>query len=214
MHPATRAPACLPARPHACPPTISPAPLTQIEIDELDQNAAKNFQGGVIGSFVAQPDAVTEGSLSPYSEVFGLNRFRECELIHGRWAMLATLGVVIAEGQTGVAWQDAGKVELDGLNYLGAPFPWDLRTVCILEALLVGGAEVYRNGERDLEKRIYPGGAFDPLSLGSGPKAGQLREAEIKHGRLAMVAFFGFGAQALWNGTGALDSLTQFGDTF
>ena len=37
------------------------------------------------------------------------------------------------------------------------------------------------------------GGAFDPLSLASdnSPRTSKLREAEIKHGRLAMVAFLG-----------------------
>ena len=57
-------------------------------------------------------------------QVFGLQRFRETELIHGRWAMLATLGVVVAEASTGVAWQDAGKVELDGASYLGLSLPF------------------------------------------------------------------------------------------
>ena len=56
--------------------------------------------------------------------MFGLNRFRETELINGRWAMLATLGVVVAEATTGVAWQDAGKVELDGASYLGFSLPF------------------------------------------------------------------------------------------
>ncbi len=56
--------------------------------------------------------------------MFGLNRFRETELIHGRWAMLATLGVIVAEATTGVAWQDAGKVELDGASYLGLGLPF------------------------------------------------------------------------------------------
>lgn len=38
-----------------------------------------------------------------------------------------------------------------------------------------------------------PGGAFDPLGLASdsSPRTAKLREAEIKHGRLAMVAFLG-----------------------
>lgn len=40
----------------------------------------------------------------PCSEVFGLQRFRECELIHGRWAMLACLGALVQEGVTGDSW--------------------------------------------------------------------------------------------------------------
>ena len=47
-----------------------------------------------------------------------------------------------------------------------------------------GGAEIYRNGELDSEKRIYPGGLFDPLGLASegSDRTAKLREAEIKHG--------------------------------
>lgn len=58
--------------------------------------------------------------------------------------------------------------------------------------ILVGGAEIYRNSELDLEKRLYPGGPFDPLGLASEDRAFRLKEAEIKHGRLAMIAFLGF----------------------
>ena len=39
-------------------------------------------QSGLVGS-----------TLVPYADAFGLQRFRENELIHGRWAMLACLGV-------------------------------------------------------------------------------------------------------------------------
>jgi len=58
---------------------------------------------------------------------------------------------------------DAGKVELEGAQYLGFALPFDLRTLCIIEALLMGYIEVQRNSTRDLEARCYPGGAFDPL---------------------------------------------------
>lgn len=44
-----------------------------------------NKAGGIVGRFAPVTDVVSEDRLQPYSEVFGLQRFRECELIHGRW---------------------------------------------------------------------------------------------------------------------------------
>lgn len=69
--------------------------------------------------------------------------------------------------------------------------PFSITQLVWIEAILVGGAEIYRNGELDQEKRIYPGGLFDPLALASDDtdRTAKLREAEIKHGRLAMIAF-------------------------
>ncbi len=59
---------------------------------------------------------------------------------------------------------------------------------------------------------LHAGGYFDPLKLASEDeeRAFRLKTAEIKHGRLAMVAFFGFGVQALSTGQGALGSLALF----
>merc|ERR1719240_136329 len=195
-----------------------PVEYLQFDLDQLDQNQAVNKAGGVVGSFRPTVDQVSTQSLQPYSEVFGLQRFRECELIHGRWAMVATLGVIVAESATGVSWVDAGKVELDGARYLNFDLPFSLTQLIWIEAIAVGGAEFIRNSELDAEKRVYPGGAFDPLGLATPGKASddqvaRLREAEIKHGRLAMVSFFGFGVQALVTGNGALDSLAQFAST-
>ncbi|RBD34375.1 hypothetical protein BRM55_00035, partial [Xanthomonas oryzae pv. oryzae] len=68
-----------------------PAEYLQYDYDGLDQNLAKNLAGDVIGTRTETSD-VSSTPFQPYSEVFGLQRFRECELIHGRWAMLATLG--------------------------------------------------------------------------------------------------------------------------
>merc|ERR1711881_105230 len=195
-----------------------PVEYLQFDLDQLDQNQAVNKAGGLVGSFRPTVDQVSTQTLQPYSEVFGLQRFRECELIHGRWAMLATLGVIVAESATGVSWVDAGKVELDGARYLNFDLPFTISQICWFEAISVGAAELYRNSELDPEKRIYPGGAFDPLGLGTVGKASEnqirrLREAEIKHGRLAMVAFFGFGVQAIAVSEGAMGSLAAFSST-
>jgi len=195
-----------------------PVEYLQFDLDQLDQNKAQNVAGGVIGYYKPTVDEVTSQSLQPYSEVFGLQRFRECELIHGRWAMLATLGIIIAESATGVSWVDAGKVELDGARYLNFDLPFSISQLCWIEFFAVGGAELYRNGELNTEQRTYPGGLFDPLSLATPGVANddkilRLREAEIKHCRLAMVAFLGFCVQALAVGEGALGSLEKFAST-
>lgn len=86
-----------------------PAEYLQFELDSLDQNLAKNNAGEIIGTRF-ETGEVKSTPFQPYTEVFGLQRFRECELIHGRWAMLATLGALSVEWLTGVTWQDAGKV--------------------------------------------------------------------------------------------------------
>ncbi len=82
----------------------------QFELDSLNQNLAKNPAGDVLGTRVDKKSSINPTPFQPYSEVFGLQRFRECELIHGRWAMLAVLGALAVETFTGVTWQDAGKV--------------------------------------------------------------------------------------------------------
>jgi len=195
-----------------------PVEYLQFDLDQLDQNKAQNVAGSIIGTFRPDVKEVTDQSLQPYSEVFGLQRFRECELLHGRWAMLATLGCLAAESTTGVSWVDAGKVELDGARYLNFELPFSIGQLCWIELFAVGGAEFYRNSELKSEGRLYPGGVFDPLGLASAGKASdkqisRLREAEIKHGRLAMVSFLGFSVQALTVGEGALGSLAKFSNT-
>lgn len=57
---------------------------------------------------------------------------------------------------------DAGKVELDGAQYLGFRIPLTISQLVWIEAILVGGAEVYRNRERDPETRLYPGNPSTP----------------------------------------------------
>lgn len=189
-----------------------PAEYLQFDYDSLDQNLAKNLAGDVIGARFEDTD-VQPTPLQPYTEVFGLQRFRECELIHGRWAMLGTVGALSVEALTGVAWQDAGKVELvEGSSYLGLPLPFSITSLIWIEVLLVGYIEYQRNAELDPEKRLYPGGKyFDPLGLAEDPDTkASLQLAEIKHARLAMVAFLAFVVQAAVTGKGPLNNAASF----
>ncbi|KAK7305859.1 hypothetical protein VNO77_43771 [Canavalia gladiata] len=189
-----------------------PAEYLQFDLDSLDQNLAKNVAGDVIGTRVEVAE-VKSTPFQPYTEVFGLQRFRECELIHGRWAMLGALGALAVEALTGVAWQDAGKVELvEGASYLGLPLPFSLTTLIWIEVILIGYIEFQRNAELDPEKRLYPGGKFfDPLGLANDPEEkARLQLAEIKHSRLAMVVFLIFAIQAAVTGKGPISFIATF----
>lgn len=82
-----------------------PQEYLQFDTDQLDQNKNVNKAGALVGKFTPGVKSSND-SLAPYDDVFGLERFRETELIHGRWAMLATLGVLVGEASTGVSWSD------------------------------------------------------------------------------------------------------------
>merc|ERR1712176_1488086 len=113
------------------------------------------------------------------------------------------------------AIKKAGAEILGGAKYAGLDLPFDVTQVSYIEAILMLGVEVLRNTERDLEKRCYPGGYFDPLDFASdAEKSVNLKEAEIRHCRLAMVAMFGLGTQALLFNKGCLESLSYFGNSF
>lgn len=163
-------------------------------------------------------------------------KFFNLEILHSRWAMLASLGVIIPEilDQLGVVdfvepvWWKVGYAKLKGdtLDYLGIPGlhiagSQGIIVIAICQVLLMVGPEYARYcGIEALEPLgiylpgdiNYPGGLlFDPLGLSNDPIAFEdLKVKEIKNGRLAMVAWLGFYLQAVLTGKGPVENLIEY----
>lgn len=152
-------------------------------------------------------------------------RYRARELIHGRWAMLACIGVLFPEflahneifGTPDQHWWNTA-IENDPvygwqLTYMGETIPWGLFWLPIFHLPLMFVAESLRNGNYEVEAfkdldKLYPGGRlFDPLGLAAGQTEEDLsilKTIEIQHSRLAMMATFVFVIEGL-AGHGPLD---------
>ncbi|XP_020959248.1 chlorophyll a-b binding protein of LHCII type 1 isoform X2 [Arachis ipaensis] len=159
-------------------------------------------------------------------------RKRSFEILHARWAMLASIGALIPEildllGAVHFVepvWWRVGysKLKGDTLDYLGIQGlhlagSQGVLVIAICQALLMVGPEYARYcGTEALEPLgiflpgdiNYPGGAlFDPLNLSKDPEAfEELKVKEIKNGRLAMVAWLGFYVQAALTGKGPVQN--------
>merc|ERR1719450_1088090 len=91
-----------------------------------------------------------------------VSKYREAELIHARWAMLASAGFIIPEGLesngakiVGGTWFETGSFMLDGgtLNYFAVPWgiasnPLPLFVVFAIEVALMGAVETYRKNRK------------------------------------------------------------------
>merc|ERR1711907_166045 len=158
------------------------------------------------------------------------------EIIHARWAMLGAAGCLAPEllgkmgvipSETAVVWFKSGVIPPAGSydNYWSDPY-----TIFFVEVILMQFAELkrwqdYRNpgsqGKQyflGLERILcgsgnpsYPGGPFFNM-LGMGKTEADINELklkEIKNGRLAMLAMFGYGAQAVLTGKGPYENLAD-----
>lgn len=127
-----------------------------------------------------------------------INYYREAELMNGRWAMMAALGITFTEAAGLPAWFDAGASPqfADNLPFLvGAQ-------VLIMSILEFKRFEGFKNNNTSGFLSMYP---FDPLNYASD----EFAKAEVMNGRIAMLAFAGFVAQAGVQGKGPIACLVD-----
>eukprot|EP00898_Chlorokybus_atmophyticus_P006807 jgi/Chlat1/7127/Chrsp57S06809 len=198
------------------------------------------FMGPIDWSYPSWLDGTAPGDygydwLGLAKEPKAFDRNFEFEILHSRWAMLGALGVVIPEilQYTNASqfsesvWWKVGKAKLEGdtLDYLGIEGlhiagAQGVLIIAICQVFLMLGPEYARAcGINALEPlgiylpgdKNYPGGVFDPLRLTSDPASfEELKVKELKNGRLAMVAWAGFYAQAVVTQDGPVKNLLDF----
>ena len=119
----------------------------------------------------------------------------EGELTNGRWAMAAVAGILFTDLFGLGDWWTAGA----------KPTPIPLTTLVAVEVAVFAFLEGKRY--ESWKKTGYGGVAgiapFDPLGMDSP----EMREKEVKNGRLAMLAFLGFSSVAAVRGLGPIEAL-------
>lgn len=138
-------------------------------------------------------------------ELSGVKRFREAEIMHGRVAMMATVGYLIAENTPTIAYGFNTPTIANNQIPEISPF------VMFPFFLTINLCEAYRanKGWKEptstdvlftLRDDYYPGDlGFDPLGLKPTSKAefDNMQAKELSNGRLAMIAAAGMCVQEL-----------------
>jgi light-harvesting complex II chlorophyll a/b binding protein 7 len=180
----------------------------------------------VISRFYPTPDSypgdVGFDPLHLSKDETAMEKYFEYELLHGRWAMLGALGAIIPElfpgslPKDGTLWWNVGYYKLtsgEDLNYFGVEGlhvagNQGVLIIAIAQVLLMFGPEYARScGIEALEPlgiflpgdAVYPGGVlFDPLNVSKDPVLFERnRVCEVKHARLAMMAWVVFAGLAV-----------------
>ncbi|CAJ1933684.1 unnamed protein product [Cylindrotheca closterium] len=193
---------------YAPPPPSPPLPTNSKAIPFMARPQA--LDGSLVGDVGFDPlgFAKTEGDLLNY---------REAEIKHARLAMLAAAGWPISElWDAKIASKLALSPVVDGsfrapsvLNGGLAKIPAAYWVFCFI---LAGTVEVIGASEKN-KPGYTPGNlGFDPIGLYPKDPAGQgrMQLAELKNGRLAMIAIVGFAAQEFATKTGVVVESAAF----
>merc|ERR1712127_1016868 len=144
-----------------------------------------------------------------------VKRLREAEVMHGRVAMMATIGYIIGESTPTIAYGMDTHHTIANNQIPEIPgtvlFPFFL-AINVIEALRAstGWVEPGLGPLFSLREKYYPGDiGFDPFGL--KPKEAKdfanMQTKELQNGRLAMLAAAGMCAQEQINGKGILENL-------
>ena len=148
-------------------------------------------------------------------DLSGVKRFREAEVMHGRVAMMATVGYLIGESTPTIAYGMDTHHTIANNQIPEIPgtvlFPFFL-FINIAEALRasIGWVEPGMGDLFTLRESYYPGDIrFDPFGLKptDAEEFANMQTKELNNGRLAMIAAAGFCVQEQINGKGILENL-------
>ncbi|KAL3826433.1 hypothetical protein ACHAXA_011242 [Cyclostephanos tholiformis] len=147
-------------------------------------------------------------------ELGEVKRFREAEVMHGRVAMMATLGYIIGESTPTITYGMDVHHTIANNQLPEVPgtvlFPFFL-AINIVEALRAsrGWVEPGLGSLFTLRENYYPGDiGFDPAGFKPmGTDFANMQAKELSNGRLAMLAAAGMCVQELINGKGILETL-------
>lgn len=194
-------------------PAPAPPPPVVAKINGWAPDASKPCFGlpGAIAPFgFFDPLGFTKGK-----ELKEVKRIREAEVMHGRVAMMATVGFLVGENTPTISY--GFNHPTIGINQLAeAPgtvlFSFFL-AINICEALRAnkGWVEPGLGPLFSLRENYYPGDlAFDPLGLKptDASEFASIQAKELSNGRLAMLAAAGMVVQELVNGKAILENLS------
>ena len=206
-----------------------PETVTEVPVEEPVAAAPAVPAVAAINGWVpdkAQPCYGLPGAIAPLGffdplgftkdmELMGVKRFREAEIMHGRVAMMATIGYLIGESTPTITYGMNVHHTIANNQIPEVPgtvlFPFFL-AINIAEAIRasIGWVEPGLGPLFTLRENYYPGDIrFDPLGFKPTDAAefAQMQNRELSNGRLAMIAAAGMCVQEQINGKGILENL-------
>jgi len=198
------------------------------------ESTLKYLDGSLPGDFGFDPLGLSDPTVGDVG-VVNASWLKYSEVIHCRFAMLGAAGCIAPEilgamgaipKETALPWFQAGVFPAAGeyKNYWTDPYSLFFIEVIAMQFAELKRLQDYRKPGSQAKQYFlgmeaafkgsgdpaYPGGPwFNMFNLGGQSEAEmqKLKTNEIRNGRLAMIAVFGYGAQAILTQRGPFDNL-------